>query len=112
MFRIFIFNNASYITKSHNGKYLYSIADEGVEVLRIEKERKAQSIQFKRDIDEALGIDGDATDGLADDDDDDPDELAALSVHGGIKQESTIIEKNTGDSRSLIDKDKERARKR
>ncbi len=29
-------HNASYITKSHNGKYLYSIADEGVEVLAIE----------------------------------------------------------------------------
>ena len=29
-------HNASYITKSPNGKYLYSIADEGVEVLRIE----------------------------------------------------------------------------
>ncbi len=28
-------NNASYLTKSYNGKYLYSIADEGVEVLRI-----------------------------------------------------------------------------
>ena len=29
-------HNSSHITKSHNGKYLYSIADEGVEVLRIE----------------------------------------------------------------------------
>ena len=29
-------HNASYITKSDNGKYLYSIADEGVEVLQIE----------------------------------------------------------------------------
>ncbi len=29
-------NNASYMTKSYNGKYLYSIADEGVEVLRIQ----------------------------------------------------------------------------
>lgn len=28
-------NNASHITKSHNGQYLYSIADEGVEVLKI-----------------------------------------------------------------------------
>ena len=28
-------NNASHMTKSYNGKYLYSIADEGVEVLRI-----------------------------------------------------------------------------
>lgn len=28
-------NNASYITKSHNGKYLYTIADEGVEAFRI-----------------------------------------------------------------------------
>ena len=30
-------HNASYLTKSTNGKYLYSIADEGVEVLAIEK---------------------------------------------------------------------------
>ena len=29
-------HNASYLTKSCNGKYLYSIADEGVEVLKIE----------------------------------------------------------------------------
>ncbi len=29
-------HNASYLTKSRNGKYLYSIADEGVEVLKIE----------------------------------------------------------------------------
>ena len=29
-------HNASYLTKSYNGKYLYSIADEGVEVLKIE----------------------------------------------------------------------------
>ena len=29
-------HNASYLTKSDSGKYLYSIADEGVEVLRIE----------------------------------------------------------------------------
>ncbi len=28
---------ASHLTKSYNGKYLYSIADEGVEVLKIEK---------------------------------------------------------------------------
>ena len=28
-------NNASYMVKSYNGKYLYSIADEGVEVLKI-----------------------------------------------------------------------------
>ena len=28
-------NNASHITKSPNGQYLYSIADEGVEVLKI-----------------------------------------------------------------------------
>ncbi len=28
-------NNASYMTKSYNGKYLYSITDEGVEVLKI-----------------------------------------------------------------------------
>ncbi len=28
-------NNASHMTKSYNGKYLYSIADEGVEVLKI-----------------------------------------------------------------------------
>ena len=30
-------HNASHITMSDNGKYLYSIADEGVEVLKIEK---------------------------------------------------------------------------
>ena len=30
-------HNASHMTKSYNGKYLYSIADEGVEVLKIEK---------------------------------------------------------------------------
>lgn len=30
-------NNASHITKSNNGKYLYSIADEGVAVLRIDQ---------------------------------------------------------------------------
>ncbi|MDO4475835.1 MAG: lactonase family protein [Lachnospiraceae bacterium] len=30
-------HNSSHITKSDNGKYLYSIADEGVEVLKIEK---------------------------------------------------------------------------
>ena len=29
-------HNASYLTKSYNGQYLYSIADEGVEVLKIE----------------------------------------------------------------------------
>ncbi len=29
-------HNSSYITKSYNGNYLYSIADEGVEVLKIE----------------------------------------------------------------------------
>ncbi len=29
-------NNASHLTKSTNGKYLYSIADEGVEVLKID----------------------------------------------------------------------------
>lgn len=31
-------NNASHLTKSDNGKYLYSIADEGVEVLKIDPE--------------------------------------------------------------------------
>lgn len=31
-------NNASHLTKSTNGKYLYSIADEGVEVLKIDRE--------------------------------------------------------------------------
>lgn len=30
-------NNASHLTKSTNGKYLYSIADEGVEVLKIDE---------------------------------------------------------------------------
>ena len=31
-------NNASHICKSNNGEYLYSIADEGVEVLKIDQE--------------------------------------------------------------------------
>ena len=31
-------NNASHLTTSTNGKYLYSIADEGVEVLKINQE--------------------------------------------------------------------------
>lgn len=31
-------NNASHVAKSNNGKYLYSIADEGVEVLRIKED--------------------------------------------------------------------------
>ena len=29
-------HNSSYVTKSRSGKFLYSIADEGVEVLKIE----------------------------------------------------------------------------
>ena len=43
-------NNASHVAKSNNGKYLYSIADEGVEVLlsghhaNIEKWRREQSV--------------------------------------------------------------------
>ncbi len=44
-------NNASYITKSYNGKYLYSIADEGVEVLKIEKNGDLTAIN-------KVGIDG------------------------------------------------------
>ena len=31
-------NNASHVAKSNNGKYLYSIADEGVEVLKIKED--------------------------------------------------------------------------
>ncbi len=44
-------HNASYMTKSANGKYLYSIADEGVEVLRIEKNGDLTAIN-------KVGIDG------------------------------------------------------
>ena len=44
-------HNASYLTKSHNGKYLYSIADEGVEVLAIEKNGDLTPIN-------KVGIDG------------------------------------------------------
>ena len=44
-------HNASYITKSHNGKFLYSIADEGVEVLAIEKNGDLTPIN-------KVGIDG------------------------------------------------------
>ena len=44
-------HNSSYITKSRNGQYLYSIADEGVEVLRIEKNGDLTPIN-------KVGIDG------------------------------------------------------
>ncbi len=44
-------NNASYMTKSYNGKYLYSIADEGVEVLKIEDDGGLTPIN-------KVGIDG------------------------------------------------------
>ena len=37
-------NNASHVAKSNNGKYLYSIADEGVEVLKIEKDGSLKPI--------------------------------------------------------------------
>ena len=37
-------NNASHVSKSNNGKYLYSIADEGVEVLKIEKDGSLKPI--------------------------------------------------------------------
>ncbi|MCD8013820.1 MAG: lactonase family protein [Lachnospiraceae bacterium] len=44
-------NNASHMTKSYNGKYLYSIADEGVEVLKILPDGGLSSIN-------KVGIDG------------------------------------------------------
>ena len=44
-------HNASHLTKSYSGQYLYSIADEGVEVLRIEKNGDLTPINKK-------GIDG------------------------------------------------------
>ncbi len=44
-------HNASYMTKSTNGQYLYSIADEGVEVLKIEKNGDLTPIN-------KVGIDG------------------------------------------------------
>ena len=44
-------HNASYITKSTNGRYLYSIADEGVEVLKIEPDGDLTPIN-------KVGIDG------------------------------------------------------
>ena len=44
-------NNASHITKSNNGKYLYSIADEGVEVLKIDENGDLTPIN-------KVGIDG------------------------------------------------------
>lgn len=44
-------HNSSHITKSRNGEYLYSIADEGVEVLRIEPDGNLTSIN-------KVGIDG------------------------------------------------------
>ena len=44
-------NNASHIAKSNNGKYLYSIADEGVEVLKIDENGDLSEIN-------KVGIDG------------------------------------------------------
>ena len=44
-------NNASHMTKSYNGKYLYSIADEGVEVLAISPDGSLEPIN-------KVGIDG------------------------------------------------------
>lgn len=44
-------NNASHITKSNNGKYLYSIADEGVAVLRIDQNGDLTPVNH-------VGIDG------------------------------------------------------
>ena len=44
-------NNASHIAKSNNGKYLYSIADEGVEVLKIDENGDLEPIN-------QVGIDG------------------------------------------------------
>lgn len=47
-------HNSSYITKSRSGKYLYSIADEGVEVLKIEADGGLTPIN-KVDIDGMRG---------------------------------------------------------
>lgn len=47
-------HNSSYITKSRSGKYLYSIADEGVEVLKIEPDGGLTPIN-KVDIDGMRG---------------------------------------------------------
>ena len=44
-------NNASHIAKSNNGKYLYSIADEGVAVMKIEEDGGLTPIN-------KVGIDG------------------------------------------------------
>lgn len=44
-------NNASHMAKSNNGKFLYSIADEGVEVLHIDENGDLESIN-------KVGIDG------------------------------------------------------
>ena len=44
-------NNASHVAKSNNGKYLYSIADEGVEVLSIQPDGGLEPIN-------KVGIDG------------------------------------------------------
>ena len=44
-------NNASHVAKSNNGKYLYSIADEGVEVLKIKEDGGLEPIN-------KVGIDG------------------------------------------------------
>ena len=44
-------HNASYLTRSHNGRYLYSIADEGVQVMKIEPDGNLTLIN-------KVGIDG------------------------------------------------------
>ena len=44
-------NNASHVAKSNNGKYLYSIADEGVAVMKIEEDGGLTPIN-------KVGIDG------------------------------------------------------
>lgn len=47
-------NNASHMTKSYNGKYLYSIADEGVQVLEIQPDGGLKTIN-QVDIDGMRG---------------------------------------------------------
>lgn len=47
-------NNASHMCKSYNGKYLYSIADEGVQVLEIQKDGGLKTIN-QVDIDGMRG---------------------------------------------------------
>ena len=43
-------NNASHVAKSNNGKYLYSIADEGVEVLKIKEDGRLEPINKKLEV--------------------------------------------------------------